>query len=60
MDSCREVASILGGISCDGLGTEDVKKVTRMKEIAMGIVGKRPRVVTMLGYEPGELVCICL
>ncbi|KAM1462210.1 hypothetical protein ACFXTH_046481 [Malus domestica] len=55
VDSCREVANILGGISCDGLGTEDVKKVTSMKEIAMGIVSKRPRVVTMMGCEPGEL-----
>lgn len=58
MDSCRDVVNILGRLSCDGLGEEEVEKVLRMKEIAMGIVSKRPRVVTMLGCEPSELVCM--
>ncbi|VVA24044.1 PREDICTED: serine/threonine-phosphatase [Prunus dulcis] len=55
VDSCRDVVNILGRLSCDGLGEEEVEKVLRMKEIAMGIVSKRPRVVTMLGCEPSEL-----
>lgn len=52
MESCRNVVSILGRVSCEGLGEEEFQKLMRMKEIAMGIVLKRSNTpLTPLGEQ---------
>lgn len=60
VESCRDVVNILGRISCEGLGDEELQKVVRMKEIAMGIVNKRSTAVTAMGCAAGELVCMLM
>lgn len=60
VESCRDVVNILGRISCEGLSDEELQKVVRMKEIAMGIVNKRSIAVTAMGCEAGELVCMLM
>ncbi|KAL6134652.1 hypothetical protein ACLB2K_066880 [Fragaria x ananassa] len=52
VESCRNVVSILGRVSCEGLGEEEFQKLMRMKEIAMGIVLKRSNTpLTPLGEQ---------
>lgn len=46
------MVSILGRVSCEGLGEEEFQKLMRMKEIAMGIVLKRSNTpLTPLGEQ---------
>ncbi|XP_050383989.1 serine/threonine-protein phosphatase 7-like [Argentina anserina] len=54
VESCRDVVSILGRISCEGLGEEEFQKLGRMKEIAMGIVLKRSTAVAAVAGEAGD------
>ncbi|KAL6144541.1 hypothetical protein ACLB2K_055233 [Fragaria x ananassa] len=54
VESCRHVVSILGRVSCEGLGEEEFQKLMRMKEIAMGIVLKRSTTALTAGGEQAD------